>query len=125
MTRVSVYNKAGHQRDLGDLRQGRAYHACSMYDGNNGNGKVIINLNKKHYSNHCYQLLIVTGGRDSKPDNDPDSKVDSTEVYQDNAWRMVGKLPVPLSGLRAATIRNRVFAFGRYHFMRIVLYFKF
>ena len=31
LTRVSVYNKAGHQRDLTDLRQGRAWHACSGF----------------------------------------------------------------------------------------------
>ena len=31
MTRVSVYNKAGHQRDLADLRQGRRAPACTSF----------------------------------------------------------------------------------------------
>ena len=109
MTRVSVYNKAGHQRDLGDLRQGREDHACSMYDGNNGNEKVIINLNIKHYSDHCYQLLIVTGGYDGS------NNLDSTEIYQDSVWRTVsGKLPVPMSYMSAATASGRTFLFGMY-----------
>ena len=30
-TRVSVYNKAGHQRDLPDLNTGRKNHACSGF----------------------------------------------------------------------------------------------
>ena len=30
-TRVSVYNKAGHQRDLADLRHGRRDHACTSF----------------------------------------------------------------------------------------------
>ena len=102
-----MYNKAGHQRDLEDLREGRYHHGCSMYDGNNGNGKVIINLNKKHYSNHCYQLLIVTGGYDG-------SKIlDSTEIYQDSVWRTVGKLPAPISSLSVATASGRTFLLGR------------
>ena len=29
LTTVSVYNKAGHQRDLEDLRTGRLYHTCT------------------------------------------------------------------------------------------------
>ena len=36
-TKVSVYNEAGHQRDLSDLKQGRFwYHTCSMFVGNGG-----------------------------------------------------------------------------------------
>ena len=31
MTRVSVYNKAGHRRDLADLRQGRRALACTSF----------------------------------------------------------------------------------------------
>ena len=31
MTTVSVYSEAGHQRDLEDLIQGRAQHACSSF----------------------------------------------------------------------------------------------
>ena len=31
LTRVSVYNESGWQRDLAQLRQGRYYHACSSF----------------------------------------------------------------------------------------------
>ena len=34
---VSVYNTEGHQRDLADLREGRSFHACSMFYGSNVN----------------------------------------------------------------------------------------
>ena len=30
-TPVSVYNKAGHQRDLADLNTGRYLHACTSF----------------------------------------------------------------------------------------------
>ena len=30
-TTVSVYNKAGHQRDLASLNAGRRYHACTSF----------------------------------------------------------------------------------------------
>ena len=31
LTKVSIYNKNGHQRDLPDLSKGRAEHACSSF----------------------------------------------------------------------------------------------
>ena len=31
LTRVSVYNKAGHNRDLANLNTGRRYHACTSF----------------------------------------------------------------------------------------------
>ena len=31
MTTVSVYNKAGHQRDLANLNTGRRVHACTSF----------------------------------------------------------------------------------------------
>ena len=31
LTTVSVYNKAGHQRDLASLNAGRRYHACTSF----------------------------------------------------------------------------------------------
>ena len=86
-----------------------------MYDGNNGNEKVIINFNIKHYSDHCYQLLIVTGGYDGS------TRLDSTEVYQDNVWRTVGKLPVPISSMKAATASGRTFLFGK---TQIILFYE-
>ena len=108
MTRVSLYNKAGHQRDLANLREGRNGHACSMYDGDNGNEKVIINFNIKD-SDHSYQLLIVTGGWTGS------NHFDITEIYQDSVWRTVsGRLPVPMARMRIATVSNRILLFGRY-----------
>ena len=53
-TTVSVYNKDGHLQDLADLRQGRFYHACSMFDGNDGNEKVNDKCKYKDYSDHRY-----------------------------------------------------------------------
>ena len=54
-TRVSVYNKAGHQRDLANLRQGRYDHACTgfIYEEK----KVILEYNHFHY----YTFLAVNG----------------------------------------------------------------
>ena len=31
LTKVSIYNKNGHQRDLPDLSKGRSEHACSSF----------------------------------------------------------------------------------------------
>ena len=50
---------------------------------------------------------MVTGGYDGS------NRIDTTEVFQDNVWRTVsGKRTVPTSGLRTATVDNRVFSFG-------------
>ena len=47
---------------------------------------------------------MVTGGH---------REIDSTEIFSDNIWRTVAaKLPVLMYGLSAATINNRVLAFG-------------
>ena len=61
-TRVSVYNKAGHQRDLADLRQGRYFHACSGFIFEEK--KVIIETNHFHYYKSlaldgCWRLLWI------------------------------------------------------------------
>ena len=55
LTTVSVYNKAGHQRDLADLKQGRLLHACSGFIY--GEKKVIIESNHFHY----YSFLDLHG----------------------------------------------------------------
>ena len=39
LARVSVYRKAGHSRDLADMRNGRGGHACSSFISN---GKRVI-----------------------------------------------------------------------------------
>ena len=39
---------------------------------------------------------------------------DHTEIYQDNVWRSVGRLPVAMRHLRAITFNDsRVLIFGR------------
>ena len=66
-------------------------------------------LNIKHYSDHRYQLLIVTGGKDSGS-----NYLDSTEVYQDNVWRTVaGKLPVTMYGMQVTAVSQRILLFGK------------
>ena len=57
MTRVSVYNKAGHQRDLADLKQGRLLHACSGFIY--GEKRVIIESNHFHH----YKAVALHGCR--------------------------------------------------------------
>ena len=54
-TRVSVYNKAGHQRDLANLKQGRYQHACSGFIY--GEKRVIIESNDFNY----YKYLALNG----------------------------------------------------------------
>ena len=53
MTTVSVYNKAGHQRDLANLRQGRRSHACSGFTYEEK--RVIIESD--HFNYHKYLAL--------------------------------------------------------------------
>ena len=44
--------------------------------------------------------------------------LDTTEVYQDNEWRIVsGKLPFAVAALRAQKINDKIILFGIYHFM--------
>merc|ERR1712066_331703 len=92
-TTVSVYNKAGHQRDLANLNAGRRSHACTSF---------------------IYQdtkVLMVTGGEDSGYD-----PRDNTEVYKDGVWTTVSqKLPTAIFGNSATTISgNKVLMFGGY-----------
>ena len=59
-----------------------------------------------------FQLLLVTGGWDIDL-----TVLDSTEVYQDNEWKIVsGKLPLALVGTKVATIDDRVLSFGNIYF---------
>ena len=67
-TKVSVYNEAGHQRDLADLKQGRFwYHTCTMFVGNGGK-KVKIFYIQTH--NHILSKSLLSapdGHRRSRP----------------------------------------------------------
>ena len=57
---------------------------------------------------HNFQFILVTGGFDGLLGG-----IDSTEIFSDNIWSTLdAKLPVPMDGLRVATINNRVLAFG-------------
>ena len=44
------------------------------------------------------------------------TRLDTTEVYQDNEWRTVsGKLPRTLFGMAVATINDQIILFGICH----------
>ena len=54
-------------------------------------------------------MLLVTGGTyGSFLDN-----LDSTEILEDKKWRITASLPSARSGLRAASIDNKILVFGR------------
>ena len=42
----------------------------------------------------------------------PGIRIDSTEVYSDNAWSFVGKLPATMWGMSATSLNNKVLLFG-------------
>ena len=52
------------------------------------------------------QVLLVTGGYD-------DDWLDSTEILEDNNWRITAPLPSARYGLRAASIDNKILVFGK------------
>ena len=53
------------------------------------------------------KFFMVTGGYFDSGD------LDSTEIFSDNVWKTVaGKLFIPMYGLKAVTISNRVLIFG-------------
>ena len=105
--RVSVYNKAGHQRDLADLNTGRRAHACSGFTY--GEKKVIIKVIVFIIVN--LKIFMVAGGYGS-------TTLDTTEVYQDNDWRTVsGILPRAMAGMAAGSINDKIILFGINHFI--------
>ena len=65
-------------------------------------------------SNLCYttpaQAYLVVGGVDSSS-----NRLASTEVFTigEAAWKLVGPLPLVVSGLRATTVANLVYAAGK------------
>ena len=52
-------------------------------------------------------MLLVTGGYDGS------AQLDSTEILEDNNWRITAPLPSARSGLRAASIDNKILVFGK------------
>ena len=60
------------------------------------------------------QVLLVTGGYDGS------DWLDSTEILDDNNWRITAPLPSARSGLRAASIDNKILVFGRNIFIFII-----
>ena len=66
----------------------------------------ILSYNK--YIIIILQVLLVTGGWDGS-----DNRLDSTEILEDNNWRITAPLPSARSSLRAASIDNKILVFGR------------
>merc|ERR1719471_1059277 len=88
---VVRYNSQGESEVLPSLTVRRFSHACASYL--NGDGKRII---------------LVTGGANTET-----WPMDSTELMVDlKPWRPAANLPSPRSGLRAASLDNKVFLFG-------------
>ena len=89
------------------LNQERYDHACGSYA--NGGKKVnqIVWYHAYLIDTLNFQFLMVTGGGYGR------GYLDSTEIFNDDVWRMVtAKLPAPMLNLRVTTINNRVLAFG-------------
>ena len=55
-----------------------------------------------------YQVFLVTGGHQY-----PGTHLDSTEILEDQTVRDRAPLPSGRYGLRAATVDNTIFIFGR------------
>ena len=53
-------------------------------------------------------MLLVTGGLDVGVES-----LDSTEILEDKDWRTTAPLPSARSGLRAASINNKILVFGK------------
>ena len=85
-------------RPLPDLVTGRWYHACGSY----AVAGHVVGLSSPYLVVTLAQVLLVTGGY-----TDEYQFLSSTEVisYPDGqAWREVGHLPSPRSGLRGASL---------------------
>ena len=90
---VVRYSRTGEAQDLPALSVRRSGHACATFL--NGRG---------HY------VLLVTGGGNVVGD------LDSTELLDglsSSSWRHVAKLPSARGDLRAATLDNKLFIFGK------------
>ena len=51
----------------------------------------------------------------------PGIRIDSTEIYSDNAWTFVGKLPETMWGMSATSLNNKVLLFGNNKIDKITL----
>ena len=56
-------------------------------------------------------MLLVTGGIHGTGIS---SRTDSTEILEDNTWKISAPLPTARFNLRAATLDNKIFVFGKH-----------
>ena len=95
------------------MNVGRALHACGSYvkDGK----KVEICFNGccfySQHNQYFFQVYLVSGGITIYNGN-PGIRIDSTEVYSDNAWTVVGPLEKTIWGMGSTSFDNKVLAFG-------------
>ena len=78
------------------------------------NLKAFYSQQKKCFLGYCtfyFKLFMVTGGIGIGGFGD--SFLDSTEIFKENVWTEVGKLPVGIGVIKGATIDNRVLIFGK------------
>jgi len=93
---VSAYNGDGFMGYLPNLNRGRYAHGCGYFISEEGN-----------------QVFLVTGGANPQNLN----ALESTEIYAvgDETWITLpgsGNLPSPRSGLKGASLNNRIFMTG-------------
>ena len=56
-----------------------------------------------------FQLLMVVGG----DGGEGSTRLDTTEVYEDNEWKTVsGKLPRAMADMAVTTINDKILLFG-------------
>ena len=94
---VTKYGAEGYLEDLPLLNIGRAYHACAGY-----------------YDTHGHFVLVVVGGMGM--DIRTIGALSSTETFTvgvSTSWKQSEPLPEELFDLRAATVDNQIFLFGR------------
>ena len=98
---------------MGSLKNARESHGCTSYSVV-GQTVKITDIREhlspeRHFSKPIQQFLFVTGGW-----TEGFGCLDSTEIYDPTTenWRLVDKLPMPMSGLKATTIDSRVLVFG-------------
>jgi len=91
LSNVVRYGRQGDVEKLPSLTIRRYYHACASY------------LNDKGQN-----ILLVTGGWNNRA-----KYLDSTELMVDfTYWTPAARLPSPRSGLQAASLDGKIFAFG-------------
>ena len=68
------------------------------------------------------QVLLVTGGQQWSGNSS--IPLDSTEILETNTWRISSHLPSARHGLKAASLGNTIFLFGRKIFHNNLYYKK-